>query len=134
MLCCSKSVFTICIKKIEKCPTGYMYISRVQRKDSMFIHYVKKAFVVLLRLLHRILDLRANYPMRIRVRIGPPHPLACRKKRSNGGGPSDETEKTEAPCHSRCGTIKIPPCSETLSAEHRTKFCSPSPAMEVKNS
>jgi hypothetical protein len=43
--------------------------------------------------------------------------------------PSDETGKTEAPCHSRCGTIKIPPCSEALSAEHRPKFCSPSPVM-----
>jgi hypothetical protein len=25
--------------------------------------------------------------------------------------------------------IKIPPCSKALSAEHRPKFCSPSPAM-----
>jgi hypothetical protein len=32
------------------------------------------------------------------------------------------------PCHSRCGTIKIPLCSKALSAEHRHKFCSPSPA------
>jgi hypothetical protein len=32
------------------------------------------------------------------------------------GGPSDETRKTEAPCHSRYGTIKIPPCSNALSA------------------
>jgi hypothetical protein len=45
------------------------------------------------------------------------------------GGPSDETGKTEIPCHSRCGTIKIPPCSKALSAEHRPKFCSPSPAI-----
>jgi hypothetical protein len=28
----------------------------------------------------------------------------------------DETGKTEAPCHSRCGTINILPCSEALSA------------------
>jgi hypothetical protein len=42
---------------------------------------------------------------------------------------SDETGKTEAPCYSRCGTIKIPPCSKALSTEHRPKFCSPSPAM-----
>jgi hypothetical protein len=34
------------------------------------------------------------------------------------GDPSDETGKTEVPCHSRCGTIKIPPCSKALSAEH----------------
>ena len=69
----------------------------------------------------------SSFPVRIRVRIGPPHPLVCRK--SEWGGPSDETGKTEVPCHSRCGTIKIPPCSKALSAEQRHKFCSPSPAM-----
>jgi hypothetical protein len=45
------------------------------------------------------------------------------------GGLSDETGKTEVLCHSRCGTIKIPLCSKALSAEHRPKFCSPSPAV-----
>ena len=30
-------------------------------------------------------------------------------------GPSDETGKTEVPCRSGCGTIKIPPCSKELS-------------------
>jgi hypothetical protein len=34
----------------------------------------------------------------------------------------DETGKTEVPCQSRCGTIKIPPCSKALSVEHRPKF------------
>jgi hypothetical protein len=34
-------------------------------------------------------------------------------------GLSDENGKTEVPCHSRCGKIKIPPCSKALSAEHR---------------
>jgi Fe-S-cluster containining protein len=62
-------------------------------------------------------------PVRIQARIDLPRPLVCRKR------PSDETGKTEAPCHSRCGTIKIPPCSRALSAKHRPKFCSPSPAM-----
>jgi hypothetical protein len=38
------------------------------------------------------------------------------------GGPSDETGKTEVPCRSRCGMIKIPPCPKALSAEHRPKF------------
>jgi hypothetical protein len=38
-------------------------------------------------------------PVRIRVKIDLPHPLV-------GGGPSDETGKTEVPRHSRCGTIK----------------------------
>jgi hypothetical protein len=37
--------------------------------------------------------------------------------------------KSEAPCHSRRGTIKIPPCSKALNAEHRPKFCSPSALM-----
>jgi hypothetical protein len=41
----------------------------------------------------------------------------------------DETGKTEVPCHSKCGSIKASPCSKGLSAEHRPKFCSPSPAM-----
>jgi hypothetical protein len=56
-----------------------------------------------------------------------PYPRTIQK--TEWGGPSDETRKTEVPCHSRCGTIKIPSCSKTLSAEHRPKFCSPSPAM-----
>ena len=29
---------------------------------------------------------------------------------------------TDAPCHSRCGTLKIPQCSMVISAEHRSKF------------
>jgi hypothetical protein len=63
----------------------------------------------------------------IQVRIGPPHlPEA-----TEWGGPSDETGKTEVPCHSRCGTIKILPCSRALRAEHRPKFCSLSPAMVI---
>ena len=37
--------------------------------------------------------------------------------RTKWRGPSDETRKTEVPCRSRCGTIKIPPCSKDLSAE-----------------
>ena len=28
----------------------------------------------------------------------------------------------DAPCHSRCGTLKNPLCSKTMSAEHRSKF------------
>jgi hypothetical protein len=41
----------------------------------------------------------------------------------------DETGKPEALCHSRCGTINIPPSSKALSAEHMPKFCSPSSVM-----
>jgi hypothetical protein len=45
------------------------------------------------------------------------------------GDLSDETGKIEAPRHTMWGTINIPPCSKALSAEHRPKFCSPSPVM-----
>ena len=47
----------------------------------------------------------------------------------NIGSPSNETAKTEVPCHSRCGTLKIPPCSTAVRAEHRPTFCSRLPAM-----
>jgi hypothetical protein len=70
------------------------------------------------------LNFLTRYPVKIRFRIYPP--LVCRKRRLN---PLDETGKTEVPCHSRCGTIKITPCSKAISAEHRHTFCSPSPAM-----
>ena len=33
-----------------------------------------------------------------------------------------ETVKTDAPCHSRCGTLKNPHCSMAISAEYRSKF------------
>jgi hypothetical protein len=67
-------------------------------------------------------------PMRIQVRIDPPHPLVCRKRRLNGEVLWMRPEK-QIPWHSRCSTIKIPPCSKALSAEHRPKFFSPSQAM-----
>jgi hypothetical protein len=69
--------------------------------------------------LYRISFTSFRHPVRIRVRI----------EATEWGGPSEETGKTEVPCHSRCGTIKIPPCSKALSAEHGAEFCSPSPAM-----
>jgi hypothetical protein len=61
-------------------------------------------------------------PVRIWVRIRPPHSFASRKRLLNGGGPSNETGITGAPCHSRCGTIETPPCSKALIAKHRRKF------------
>jgi hypothetical protein len=48
--------------------------------------------------------------------------LYCRSEVTDWGGPSDGTRKTEALCHSRFGTIKIPYHSKALSAEHRPKF------------
>lgn len=35
------------------------------------------------------------------------------------GVSTDETAKTEAACHSRSGTIKMPPCHKAISAEQR---------------
>jgi hypothetical protein len=41
-----------------------------------------------------------------------------------------KSEKTEAQCHSRCGTIKIPPGSKALSADElRPKIVILSPVM-----
>jgi hypothetical protein len=59
--------------------------------------------------------------------IDPPHPLVCCKRLLNGIVRRRRPEQIEAPCHSRCCTIKTPPCSKALSAEHRPNFCSPSP-------
>ena len=40
-------------------------------------------------------------------------PSACFiRQLKRKGGHLDETSKTEAPYHSRCGKIKIPPCSK----------------------
>jgi hypothetical protein len=47
---------------------------------------------------------RSHFSSLHRVRINPPHPLASRKRRFNGGGLSDEIGKTEAQCHSGSGT------------------------------
>jgi hypothetical protein len=46
-----------------------------------------------------------------------------------GRSPLSETGKTEVPCHRRCCTIKILPCSKAMSAEYRLKFWSPSPVI-----
>ena len=43
------------------------------------------------------------------------------------GGPLDETDRTEVPCHSRRGTIKTPPYTEDVNDEHGPKFYSSSP-------
>jgi hypothetical protein len=59
---------------------------------------------------------------------GPPSPQNLPLD-ADWGSLSDETGKTEVPSHSKCGTIKIPPCSKALIAEHRPKFCSLSPAI-----
>jgi hypothetical protein len=61
--------------------------------------------------------------VRIRVRIDPPRPLVCRKRRLNGAVLRIRQKKSRSRV-----TIKTPPCSKALNAEHRPKFCSPSPA------
>ena len=37
-------------------------------------------------------------------------------------GPRRWQLSTDAPCHSRCGTLENPHCSLTMSSEHRSKF------------
>jgi hypothetical protein len=64
---------------------------------------------------------RVELSVRIRVRIGPLHPPCMPQEVTDWGGPLDEAGKTEVPCHSISGTIKIPPCSKALSAELRPK-------------
>ena len=39
--------------------------------------------------------------------------------------------KSRDPCHSSCGTIKIPPCSNAIGAEQMPKFCSPAPVKDL---
>jgi hypothetical protein len=52
--------------------------------------------------------------MRIRARIGPQHPLVCRKRRLNGAVLRMRPKKLRPLYHSRCGTIKIPSCLKVL--------------------
>ena len=42
---------------------------------------------------------------------------------------SEMTIINGCPCHSWCGTLKNPHCSMAMSADHRSKFCSPSPTI-----
>jgi hypothetical protein len=67
-------------------------------------------------------------PVRIRVRIGPLHPLVCCKKWLNGAVLRMRPKKEDL-FYSRCGTIKIPSCLKAVSAKQRPEFCSSSPAM-----
>ena len=46
------------------------------------------------------------------------------KEATNLGSPPGETVKTEALCHSRLDTIKVPNCLMAVSAEPRPKLCS----------
>jgi hypothetical protein len=63
-------------------------------------------------------------PVRIRVRIDPSHPLVCRKRRMNG-----VIRKNRGPVSQQVLHNKDPSLLKALSAEHRPKFCSPSPVM-----
>jgi hypothetical protein len=67
-------------------------------------------------------------PVRIQVRIDHPHSLVCRKRRLNGAILRMRPEN-RGRCCSRCGTIKIPPCSKALSADHRPIFWIPPPVI-----
>jgi hypothetical protein len=103
-----------------------------------FVVWMRLIAVPYFPLLYNYIDV---HPVRILVRIVPHHPVACRKRWLNGvplriwvridpphplcvvRGDWMERffewdRKTETPCHSRCGTIKIPPCLKALSAVH----------------
>jgi hypothetical protein len=80
-----------------------------------------------------VFDSKAVLPVKIRVRIDPPHPLVCLKRRLNGRSFGWD-RKNRDPCHSRCGTMKIPPCSKALSAEHRPNTGNGDVSILVKNS
>jgi hypothetical protein len=62
----------------------------------------------------------------IQVRVDFSHLFVCRKTAIEYGFPSDETEKTEVPCHTLCEVINTLTCSKVLHAEHMPKFGSPS--------
>jgi hypothetical protein len=64
-----------------------------------------------------------------RARKDPQHPPACCKRRMKWCVPSDKTGKIDAPWQSRCGRIKTPTLPKTLSVEHKSKFCCPSPTI-----
>ena len=59
---------------------------------------------------------------RTRVRFGFKYPSLWHKE-TKWSGSSDETAKTEAPCHSRCDSINTPSCSKALSAKQITIAC-----------
>ena len=61
-----------------------------------------------------------TYPPRNSRDIMSSKTFACRSWRIILG----RSANTEAPCHSRCGTIKIPPCSNAVGVGHRTQICS----------
>jgi hypothetical protein len=105
------------IHKIDS-PVGRMVQLLKQKVNSILLHENQK----LSSHHNEFKNVRIVQPVRIRVRLDLPHPHVCRKTQLVGGGPSDETGETEALCHSRCGTMKIPPCSKALSAEHRPNF------------
>ena len=68
-------------------------------------------------------------PLKIRDTKNPP--LARGKRWLDWRGLSDETCETEALCHSRCGTIKIPPVSRLLVSSIGLDFASFHPYCDV---
>ena len=52
-----------------------------------------------------------------------------RTRRLHWGNFADDGGRKEVTCYSRCGTIKIPPCSNAIRAEHGSHHRRASPAM-----
>lgn len=71
----------------------------------------------------RCSSVRAFLGIRVGIILSTPC-LSC--KATKWDSPFGETAKTEAPCRSRSGTVKITRCLKVLSAEQRPKLCGPS--------
>ena len=64
-------------------------------------------------------EFRLGKSQRVLVRISSQSFVTSQEGVTNRVGPSEETVYTEVPCHVRYGTIKIPPCSKAVVAEHK---------------
>jgi hypothetical protein len=123
------------MNEIRNNPTTSTFLSVV---DITLKSFHKEIMLLRMESTWRYIHCKQVRHARIRIRVGPPHPLGCCKRRLNedlwGSGwkltlriplcvvRSDWMgrsfrwdRKTEAPCHSRCDTINIPPCSKALS-------------------
>ena len=105
----------------------------VQYIDRGILHYVQHIYMCTTTLWVLILNSNLYHQHRLRL-------IKCYlcinkilvglqvRIRQNLGVFSDVTTKTRPHVtYSRCGTIKIPPCSIATGAEQRSNLCSPSP-------
>jgi hypothetical protein len=112
-----------------QCQTFYFY--EVQNLNILQVFKQEKSNICLNSLFcSYFYPMRIRVTMRIRDRVGPPHPHVCCKRRLNEVTHPVRPEKPVS-CHRSFGTINITFCSSALSVEHRPTFCSSSPAMVI---